>query len=265
MFSYCNFCEGGQDNWKVNPDEINYFVTDRWGGSSSDPYSELNMSMNVGDCVDDVLYNRLLVARHAGLPLNRFVYASQVHSNHIEVIREEHLKKGTYAIIKSTDGMITADRNIALCIMVADCVPVLLYDPVKKIVGAFHAGWRGLTDNIVPKGLKMMKEHFGVNPHSVKAFIGPSIGQCCYEIKSKVIEAVEKSVPHYNEVIQKMGSKYFLDLKHAVRLQLLDKGVYNQSITSSIHCTSCNKASYYSYRANMETGRFCAAIALRED
>ncbi|MCU4165208.1 peptidoglycan editing factor PgeF [Carboxylicivirga caseinilyticus] len=263
MFAYCNFCEKAHNPWKIDKDKVTYFVTDKWDGSSRPPYSELNISMNVGDCVDDVLYNRLLVARHSGIPMNRFVFASQVHGDHIEIIDEDRLNKNSYSVIKASDGLITAQKELALVVMAADCVPVLLYDEEKEVIGAFHAGWRGLTQNIITKGVQMMNDHFDCNSNNIKAFIGPSIGQCCYEIKNKVIEAVKTSVPHYEQALKNTDNKVFLDLKKAVELQLIDANVERQKIIRSKYCTQCYSDTFYSYRAHSETGRFCASIALK--
>ncbi len=262
MFAYCNFCEKAHDNWKVDNSKLSYFITDRWGGSSKSPYEELNMGMSVGDCVDDVLYNRLLVARHSSLPLSRFVFASQIHGDNIEIISESQLSEDSYSVIKETDGLITADKNIALIILAADCVPVLLYDEVTGVVGAFHAGWRGLTNHIVVKGLQKMKDNFACNEDDIQAFIGPSIGKCCYEIKGKVIKAIEDNIPQYSEALGQKETKTYLDLKKGIELQLKSKGVRPKNISISSDCTKCNSDTYFSYRAEKETGRFCAGIAL---
>jgi YfiH family protein len=262
LFADCNFCEKSDNNWKVDNSHVTYFVTDRWGGSSKVPYAELNMGMSVGDCVDDVLYNRLLIARHTSLPLNRFVFASQVHGDHIAVIEESDLSEDSYSVIKKTDGLISKARNIALIVLAADCVPVFLYDRVKGVVGAFHAGWRGLCNQIVLKGLQMMTEQFGCQTDDITSFIGPSIGQCCYEVKSKVLEKVKNNVPTYEKAIKTQEGKSFLDLKKGIKLQLLSKGLIDSNITVSKDCTKCNTDIYFSYRAEQETGRFCAGIAL---
>lgn len=262
LFAYCNFCEKAGDNWKIDNSKLSYFVTDRWGGSSRPPYEELNMGMNVGDCVDDVLYNRLLVAKHCGLPMNRFVFASQVHGDHIEIISEGDLSEDSYSVIKETDGLITADKNIALIILAADCVPVLVYDEVKEVVGAFHAGWRGLSNQIVIKGIQQMKQHYKCDPSNIKVFVGPSIGSCCYEIKNKVYEALEKSVPEFHSAIKIKASKTFVDLKKSIALQLKSQGISEKNIVISSDCTKCNSDTYFSYRSDQETGRFSAGIAL---
>lgn len=262
MFAYCNFCEKADDHWKVDNSKLTYFVTDRWGGSSKAPYDELNMGMNVGDCVDDVLYNRLLIARHTSLPLNRFVFASQVHGDHIEIIDEDSLSEDSYSVIKKTDGLITKDKNIALIVLAADCVPVLLYDQKKDIVGTFHAGWRGLCNQIVIKGLNIMIEQFGSDVNDITSFIGPSIGQCCYQVKGKVIENVKNSVPFHEKSLHHKGGKSFLNLKEGIKLQLVSKGIPDSGITVSRECTKCNSDTYFSYRAEQETGRFSAGIAL---
>jgi len=263
LFAYCNFCEKAHNPWKIEREKVSYFVTDRWDGSSRPPYNELNMSMNVSDCVDDVLYNRLLVARHSGISMNRFVFASQVHGDHIEIIEEERLSKNSYSIIKASDGLITAVKNISLTVLAADCVPVLLYDPKKEVVGAFHAGWRGVSQNILSKGVAIMNEQFKCNPNTIKVFIGPSIGQCCYEIKSKVIEAVRDQVPNYEKAIKTKGEQVFLDLKKSIEFQLIHEGVERSNIIRSKFCTKCYSHKFFSYRANSETGRFCASIALK--
>lgn len=262
MFAYCNFCENSRDNWKIDNELVRYFVTNKNGGSSREPYEELNMGMNVGDCVDDVLYNRLLIARHSGLPLKRFVFASQVHGNNISTITEADLSENSYTVVKATDGLITQEKYLALVILVADCVPVIIYDQDVGAVGVFHAGWRGVANSIVPMGIEKMRDEFNCNIASLKAFIGPSIGSCCYEVKGKVIEQIRKAVPNSDTVIIEDGAKTFINLKSAIEQQLLKSKLSHPQMTISSDCTKCNSDQYYSYRKKSETGRFCAGIYL---
>ncbi|MCU4173539.1 peptidoglycan editing factor PgeF [Carboxylicivirga sp. N1Y90] len=262
MFAYCNFCENSKDSWKIDDESVRYFVSDKHGGSSRSPYEELNMGMNVGDCVDDVLYNRLLIARHSGLPLNRYVYASQVHGNNITTVSESDLSEDSYSVIKATDGLITRDKYIALIVLAADCVPVIIYDENIGAAGVFHAGWRGVANSIVPLGIEQMHKEFGSQIESLKVFIGPSIGACCYEVKGKVIDQIQSAVPNSDKVVLRKDGKTFINLKTGIEQQLLKLGLTNSQITTSSDCTKCKSDQYYSYRHSSETGRFCAGIYL---
>jgi hypothetical protein len=162
------------------------------------------------------------------------------------------------------DALITKRNDIALAILLADCVPVLLYDPKKKVVAAIHAGWRGTVANITQATIIKMKEQFNCNPQDIIAGIGPSISVENYEVGPEVKEAADLAMGEYhNTVINKNGKLYF-DLWKANKLQLLKSGLEDSNIEVSGICTYRNNETFFSARANKPiTGRFAAVIKIK--
>jgi polyphenol oxidase len=149
--------------------------------------------------------------------------------------------------------------------MVADCVPLLLFDPVKKVVAVIHAGWRGTVQHITSNTIKVMIDRFGSNPADILAGIGPSIGPCCYEVGEEVKAVVHESFGTTEGylVSQPHSEKPYFDLWYANQKQLIELGLKPENIETSQICTKCNHRMFYSSRADKGvTGRFAAGIFL---
>ena len=187
------------------------------------------------------------------------------------------------------DGLITATPRLCLGIQAADCLPIILVDPKRRAVGAFHAGWRGTVKRIVEKGVGEMHRRFGSRPSDLKAAIGPGIHTCCYEVGAEVREKFESQFSYaaklFREVEERdpvrdkypmlfltarppghaiLPKKLFLDLVEANRRQLLAAGVSAKSIEASALCTNCRSDLLFSYRAEKgKTGRMMAAVGVQ--
>lgn len=207
----------------------------------------------------------------------------QIHSDIIHVVRQAEAGPLT------GDGLITNVPDIALAVMTADCFPVLLADKKNKVVGAFHAGWRGTVGRIAEKGLGIMRREFGTQPQDVFAAIGPGIQQCCYEVGQELKDQFEsqfsygselfREVKHYDAVHEKYPLlfmnmrapghgdqciKLHLDLKEANRRQLLEAGIPQKQVSALAECTSCDTRSFFSHRAEKgHTGRMMAVIGIK--
>jgi polyphenol oxidase len=149
---------------------------------------------------------------------------------------------------------------------VADCVPLLLHDPVKGVVAALHAGWQGTVGNIAGKGVEAMASMFGSNPKEIRAAIGPSISQCCYEVDAPVRDAFKKAGAAWDLYARESGAgKWQLDLAAANRQQLIDAGLSSGQIESEPLCVCCNQELFFSYRRDGgDTGRQVGFIMLGE-
>jgi len=151
-------------------------------------------------------------------------------------------------------------------VMVADCVPVILFDPVKKVSAVIHAGWRGTVKHITSNTVKTMTDRFGCDPADIIAGIGPSIGPCCYEVGEEVRTVVEQSFGTTRDylVTKNHSDKPHFDLWYANHKQLTDSGVKPENIETSELCTRCNSQIFYSSRADKGiTGRFAAGIFIK--
>jgi polyphenol oxidase len=188
------------------------------------------------------------------------------------------------------DGLITATPGLLLAIQTADCLPVIVVDAKRQVIGVFHAGWRGTVKRIVEKGIGEMHRHFGSRPRDLKAAIGPGIQGCCYavgeEVRTQFESQFEYGASLFHEVKESdpvrekypllfltarapghsdLPKKIFLDLVEANRQQLLASGLLKKNIEASPLCTSCHPELLFSYRAEKgETGRMMAAVGMRE-
>ncbi len=155
---------------------ITHFVSSRGGGYSHGFFASLNIGFHVGDNNLAVLKNRHILANTLGMDLSGFTYANQTHSSQVALVGEAGRGKGAGEMrtaIENTDGMVTNVERICLCVQVADCVPVLMYDPVEHVIAAVHAGWRGILKRIVPATVEKMIKHYGSQAQNIVAGIGP--------------------------------------------------------------------------------------------
>ena len=195
-----------------------------------------------------------------GIRERNVVEAEQVHANHVAVVGE---KEGGHLIL-ATDGMITNIPGVALLIKIADCVPILLADPKNKVVGIIHAGWKGTVQEIARLTVNHMEDHFGTDPKNIVAGIGPSIGPCCYEVDTPVIEAFDR-FPYKNKIFSRQKeNKAHLNLWLANKFQLIDTGIKEENIEISKLCTFDNPELFFSERREKPTGRFGALIWIKE-
>lgn len=192
---------------------------------------------------------------------SKIVLANQTHSDNIVIIDNKQTRGWLSEddAIASCDALITEQKNLLIGVLTADCVPILLLDNIKGVVSAVHAGWKGTKEQIVYKSAMKMKEVFGCN--DIIAVIGPSIGACCYEVSSELVEHFSD----YPQAIKQTNSKYWLDLPLINRLQLESAGVDNKNIEMSDTCTSCNNEHFFSYRKEHGcNGRFLSVIGIKE-
>jgi len=207
----------------------------------------------------------VLLANAMGIEPERFLYASQIHSGDVKVIDTEAFSTMQLSEPPKTDALITNVPGICLIVMVADCVPLVLFDPVKKVSAVIHAGWRGTVKNITSNTVQTMGKAFGCNPTDIIAGIGPSIGPCCYEVGDDVTRLVEQNFGTTEGflVTHKDKAKPHFDLWSANFKQLIDNGVRASNIETAGLCTRCNPEIFFSSRASDGiTGRFAAGVCM---
>lgn len=191
----------------------------------------------------------------------RFVFPRQTHSDHVVNISSENSAN----TIPDTDALITNEPGIFVCVQTADCVPILLFDPQKKVVAAIHAGWRGTVAKIALKTVQQMSEKFGCQPEHIIAGIGPSIHIHAYEVGSEVIEAVEANFTNSSSLLKpslNKGKAYF-DLWEANKTVLIESGLQEENIEIMGLCTYEHSDLFYSARREgVDTGRMVSGIRL---
>lgn len=250
--------------------EILHFITTRQGGYSEMPFDTFNLAFHVGDKEENVFKNRAKLAQSFSISLQNFTESNQVHGTGIAIINQEERRNRAIdglTTIKSSDAMITDQKNICLLIFVADCVPVLLYDRRKKIIALVHAGWKGTVSLITQKTIQRMQSHWSCSSEDIFCAIGPSIGPCCYQVGSEVIKKFRAVFPKEQNIINLVSSdgKGYLDLWETNRWQLLYSQVPEKNIEVARLCTFCHSEIFFSSRKdNGYTGRFAAGIMLRK-
>lgn len=190
-----------------------------------------------------------------GIPINSVYIPLQRHTDNVQVLYHDQEPK-------IADAVITNRKGILIGVQVADCVPILLYDRKRYIIGAVHAGWRGTAAGILKNTIKAMMDRFFSSPRDILVAFGPSIRWCCYGVGYEVIDAIEKSTGK-GEYYMNRGDKYYLDLQTANKYQLLSIGIPTENIGLSDECTFCHPEKYFSYRfAKGTTGRQYGLIGL---
>ncbi|MDO0928127.1 peptidoglycan editing factor PgeF [Streptomyces sp. TG1A-8] len=230
-----------------------FAFTDRWGGVSAAPYEELNLGGAVGDDPEAVRVNRELAAKSLGLEPARVVWMNQVHGNDVAEVEDG---PRTTRLTPRADGLVTAVRGLALAVLTADCVPVLLADPVAGVVAAAHAGRPGMVKGIVPAAIGAM-ESLGAEPARIVARTGPAVCGRCYEVPEEMRAEVTAVEPAAHAVTS-WGTPA-VDVSAGVHAQLDRLGVRDRT-----HSPVCTRESddHFSYRRDRTTGRLAGYVWL---
>ena len=204
------------------------------------------------------------VASSLGVTANRLLLLKQVHGIHVAVARRD---KTTAWSRPQADIILSDDPSVAIGVRVADCAPVLLYDPVRRVVGAAHAGWRGTAAGAAAAAVRAMEKELGSHPANIVAAIGPCLGACCGEVGPEVVEAFRAGGADRASLAAWFtpgaGDRSFLDLERANRDQLTAAGLYPDAIFTSGLCTKTHRDRLHSYRGDGQaSGRMLAAIRI---
>lgn len=237
--------------------------TTRHEGVSRPPYNSLNLGTNTEDAPHNVEGNRSILTRAFGLSLEKLVTVRQTHGSDILVIDEPNEDFSHFLGIEA-DAIITNQPGVMIGVTVADCVPILLADPVKQVVAAVHAGWQGTAARITEQTISGMQRLFGSKPNDLLAAIGPCIAPCCYEVDQPVKDRFTANGTPWEPVAEATSPGHWrLDMALANRLQLEEAGVPSAAIQTAGTCVCCHKELYFSYRRDGgETGRQIGFIML---
>ncbi|WP_078992417.1 peptidoglycan editing factor PgeF [Streptomyces sp. MMG1121] len=229
-----------------------FAFTDRWGGVSAAPYEELNLGGAVGDTPESVRANRQLAAETLGLDAGRVVWMNQVHGADVAVVDEPWGERP----VPEVDGIVTARRGLALAVLTADCVPVLLADPVAGVAAAAHAGRPGMVKGVVPAAVRAMVE-LGAEPERIVARTGPSVCGRCYEVPESMRAEVGAVEPAAHT--ETSWGTPAVDVSAGVHAQLDRLGVCDRA--QSPVCT-LESVDHFSYRRDRTTGRLAGYVWL---
>jgi YfiH family protein len=224
-------------------------VSTRKGGFSRAPFG-MNLSFRVGDREEDVRRNRELFLGALGISTNELAMPGQIHSDRVQRVDVP----GHYP---DCDALLTATPRVFLAISVADCVPILLYDPGVSAVAAVHAGWRGTASGILPRAMERLESEFGTSPSRLLAYLGPSASRCCYTVGEDVASQFD------SRVVLRHDGRIIVDLKEANLAELLKSGVPREQIEVSPSCTICEPLVFHSFRRDgANSGRMMAVIGV---
>jgi len=226
----------------------------RQGGVSEGPFSDLNVGDRVGDREEDVRRNLTLVGEAFSIQEGRLMLMRQIHGNSIRVIDgDDPLPREA----PECDGMITDRPGAALGIRTADCVPLFFVDRARRVIGAAHAGWRGVALGMAARMVDALRERFSSRNEDILVVIGPAIGPCCYEVDAPVVAALSSRREAGSFLIPcPEKDRWMLDLVLANRLQLLERGLREENILLAGFCTACRQDLFFSHRAGRgRTGR----------
>ncbi|MDR3346127.1 MAG: polyphenol oxidase family protein, partial [Campylobacteraceae bacterium] len=188
---------------------VKVVITDKHGGVSQSPYESLNLGLHVGDEAANVEKNREIFAASFGVSAKQLCFMEQLHGCEVK------LANGSGKIY--SDALITQRRDLVSCGMVADCVPVVLFDAKNRASAAIHAGRAGAFLDIVTNTIAAMRANFKTDAKDISAFMGASIRSCCYEIQGEVVREARAK---FDFAVEKRGERYFLDLQKIIKKQL---------------------------------------------
>ncbi|KLD97320.1 peptidoglycan editing factor PgeF [Aliarcobacter butzleri] len=220
---------------------VKYFFSDKTDG---------NLAYHVGDIKENVDKNRQKLALKYDYKNEYLCYMNQIHSANVVVVDENSPK-----YIDNCDALVTNKKNLPLMVMVADCIPILMFDEVKGVIAAIHAGRNSTFLKISEITSKKMIEDFSCKTENIKVIMGPSIQKCCYEVNDELKNIVEKS----------FGKEFVfgnnIDLQGINKKLLENLGIKNIDISSI--CTKCSNKPFFSYRKEKNTGRFAGVITFK--
>ena len=242
-----------------------HFISTRRGGVSGAPYQALNLAFHVGDSAENVRTNRQRLLGSMGIPVESIIAGDQVHSSNVSIVSAAVRGSGAFAqdtAVPNTDALITEEPYTCLVVMLADCVPVMLYDRRRNVIAVVHAGWRGTVAGIVTNTVHTMMEALGSRPADILAGIGPSISPGRYEVGPDVLEKARCVFPGLDVIKDTGDGKGYFDLWTANFHQLQAMSIPQKNIEVSRICSYTHWETFYSHRRQQPTGRFAAGAML---
>jgi YfiH family protein len=239
---------------------VNHAIFTRRGGVSPPPWDSLNVGGLVGDHQAKVEANRRRAFQALGIHPDTMYDVWQTHSAEIVITNTPRSPETTH---KRADIILTNNPDVTLFMRFADCVPILLFDPVRRVVGLVHSGWRGTVKRVPSVAVNAMIERYGCVSKDILAGLGPSIGVDHYEVGTDVLSFIEETLgdESLNVIIHKNGTHH-LDLRKANQILLEQAGIQRMEIANI--CTACQINDWYSHRGEGgRTGRFGALITLQ--
>ena len=231
----------------------------RRGGVSGTEVSSLNLGYSQWDSSERVAQNRKRFLSALNLDETLLATLHQVHSKRVHIIGD---LTGEWNQPEG-DALITGLRGITVAVQTADCMPVLIADPVNDVIAAVHSGWRGTLARILSETVRAMQNAFGTDPADLRVALGPGIQACCFQVGPEVAQLFSKEYRDASLVVPMpaVPNKHLLNLERALEIQCVEAGIDPENCYSSGACTRCNTHEFFSYRAEgARAGRMMAII-----
>lgn len=238
----------------------------RLGGISPEPWDSLNLGVNRGDAPERVVENYRRFCTAIGADCNAIVKQHQIHSTLVRAVTKADILPPQIPTTLEGDGLMTDQPGVCLTVFSADCIPILFYDPKKRVIAAVHAGWRGTAHGIAAQAVTRMTHTYGCTPSDILAAIGPGISSCYFETHRDVPDTLRHCMGSDADpliVPLPQEGKFQVDLKKANQTWLLRSGLSAEHIAVSSLCTACDTQSFWSHRRLGTTrGSMAAMIQL---
>ena len=230
-----------------------------------DQYDDFNIADHVGLNCESAMRNRRLVCDSVEINCDRLTTGQQVHKTNVAVVTAQDVGRGSEgwgSAIPETDALVTNLGDTPIMVISADCLLVLLYDPVQRAIGGIHASWRTTFGVIIGKTVDTMRQNFRTEPGDLIVGMGPGAGVCCYEVDDPFVETISSRPEILPFVVRRNDTQYF-DLPGDVRSELVRSGVQADRIEQMNRCTICD-TNFFSYRRQGKSaGRFGLIASLR--
>ncbi|MCI8336702.1 MAG: peptidoglycan editing factor PgeF [Peptococcaceae bacterium] len=241
----------------------------RWGGVSEDIYATMNLGFKTADKPENIRKNYEMICSCIGLNTGNLTLTDQTHTTNVKIIGKEDIGKG-FSLPQDyhdIDGLITDLPGVPLSVVHADCVPLLFADPIRKVIGAAHAGWRGTVGNIAANMIQIFQEHYHSKPKDIYMGIGPSIGFCCYEVDQPVADIflAHPLLTNSKAIKPTTPGKYHINLQQINSLIAQSAGLLPEHIIDIGLCTNCHKDIFFSHRGHQgKRGLLASLIQITE-
>jgi YfiH family protein len=216
-----------------------------------------NLAFHVGDKREAVLLHHNDLANELYYKPENLVHMKQIHLDIVKIVTSSD----NFENPPTCDALITNKKETPLMVMVADCSPILFYDSLKNVIAVAHAGRAGAFKNIIQRVIQVFINKFHSKPCHINVSVGPSIGECCYEVGEEIY--LEAKLLKLAFAIKTREKRYYLDIRKIIKKQLLEEGIKEENIEISDICNACQEDTFYSYRVKNKTGRFAGVIFLK--
>lgn len=245
---------------------VQSFSTTRHGGCGKGLYGEFNINRYCGDDENAIERNMKMLSAELGIETNRIIMPHQTHGIEIRQIAADFFALPTAVkgmILEGVDALMTDVQGVCIGVSTADCIPIIIYDPVKRAVAAVHAGWRGTLQRIAGRAIEAMRLAYGSCPADLKAVIGPGISLNAFEVGDEVYEQFAAADFDMQQVSRR-ETKWYIDLPECNRRQITACGVSEKNVIMTGICTYNNSEDYFSARRlGVNSGRIYTAALLK--